>query len=74
MVEQAEGVIVNARMIGIQSKVVVASAQAFIPAWVIGDDYTQQQNVNNHVKIKNGMLIRNRVMLSDDDRTVKIKK
>ena len=58
MVEQAEGVIVNARMIGIQSKVVVASAQAFIPAWVIGDEFTHQQNINNSVKMKDGMIIR----------------
>ena len=72
MIEQAGGVIVNARMIGIESKVVVATAQAFIPAWVIGDELTHQQNVNNNVKMKDGMIIRSRVMLSDDDRGVDI--
>ena len=74
MTEQADGVIVNARMIGIQSKVVVATAQAFIPAWVIGDEFIQQQNVNNNVKMKDGMIIRSRVRLSHNERSVGIKK
>ena len=72
MIEQAEGVIVNARMIGIESKVVVATAQAFIPAWVIGDEFTHQQNVNNSVKMKDGMIIRSRGKLSNNERGIGI--
>ena len=72
MIEQAGGVIVNARMIGIESKVVVATAQAFIPAWVIGDEFTHQQNINNSVKMKDGMIIRSRAKLPDNERGIGI--
>ena len=74
MMEQENGVLINARMIGIKSKVVVATAQAFIPAWVIGNEFIHQQNVNNNVKIKDGMIIRNSLMLSEDERAVEIHK
>mgnify|MGYP001950748426 FL=1 len=72
MIEQKDGVLVNARMIGIKSKVVVATAQSFIPAWVIGDELTHQKNINNNVKMKDGMIIRSSAMLSEDERAVQI--
>jgi len=37
LLEQKDGFIVNARMIGMISHVVVASAQTFIPRWAIGE-------------------------------------
>mgnify|MGYP000356018019 FL=1 len=72
MIEQKGGILVNARMVGIKSKVVVATAQSFIPAWVIGDELTHQQNINDNVKIRDGMIIRSSVMLSEDERAVEI--
>lgn len=72
MVEQKGGVMVNARMIGMQSRVVVATAQSFIPAWVIGEEMTHQENINANVKMKDGLIIRNSVMLSEDARAVEI--
>ncbi|MCJ8320770.1 MAG: FlgO family outer membrane protein [Colwellia sp.] len=72
MIEQKGGILVNARMIGIKSKVVVASSQSFIPAWVIGDELTHQQNINDNVKMRDGMIIRSSVMLSEDERAVEI--
>jgi len=72
MIEQKGGILVNARMIGIKSKVVVATAQSFIPAWVIGDELTHQQNINDNVKMRDGMIIRSSVMLSEDERAVEI--
>lgn len=72
MMAQENGVLVNARMIGIQSKVVVATAQAFIPEWVIGEELTHQENVNKNVKMKDGMIIRDSSMLSEDARAVTI--
>jgi TolB-like protein len=68
MVQQETGVMVNARMIGMQSRVVVATAQSFIPAWVIGDELTRNENV----KMKDGLIIRNSAMLADDARAVEI--
>lgn len=66
MVEQENGILVNARMIGIQSKVVVATAQAFIPAWVLGDEMSHSERV----KMKDGMIIRDNAMLHSDERAV----
>ncbi|RHW75938.1 FlgO family outer membrane protein [Colwellia sp. RSH04] len=68
MVEQESGILINARMIGIQSKVVVATAQSFIPNWVLGDEVNPDQNV----KMKDGMLIRTNNMLVEDQRAVSI--
>jgi hypothetical protein len=45
-------------MIGMQSRVVVATAQSFIPSWVIGEQINQDENV----RIKDGLIIRNSVM------------
>ena len=69
MTEQETGILVNARMIGMQSRVVVATAQTFIPNWVIGEKI----NPNQNVKMKDGMIIRNSEMLNDEDRAVAIK-
>ncbi|HCM47172.1 MAG TPA: hypothetical protein DIS98_06620 [Colwellia sp.] len=66
MVEQKDGILVNARMIGIQSKVVVATAQSFIPSWVLGDDMSHSEKV----KMKDGMIIRDNAMLYNDERAV----
>jgi TolB-like protein len=66
MVEQIDGILVNARMIGIQSKVVVATAQSFIPSWVLGDDMSHSEKV----KMKDGMIIRDNAMLYNDERAV----
>lgn len=68
MMEQDGGVMVNARMIGMQSRVVVATAQSFIPSWVLGDELSQRENV----RMKDGMLIRTNDMLDEDVRAVEI--
>jgi TolB-like protein len=68
MMEQENGVMINARMIGMQSRVVVATAQSFIPSWVIGEQINQDENV----RIKDGLIIRNSVMLAEDDRSIEI--
>jgi TolB-like protein len=70
MMQQDEGVLVNARMIGMQSRVVVATAQSFIPAWVVGDDFNRHENV----KIKDGMILRDSSTLADDARAIAIQK
>jgi TolB-like protein len=70
MMQQEAGVLVNARMIGMQSRVVVATAQSFIPAWVVGDDFKNDDNV----KMKDGMIIRDSAMLADDARAIAIQK
>ena len=68
MMQQDEGILVNARMIGMQSRVVVATAQSFIPAWVVGDDFNRHENV----KMKDGMILRDSTMLVDDARAIEI--
>ncbi|MEH6595143.1 MAG: FlgO family outer membrane protein [Colwellia polaris] len=70
MMQQESGVLVNARMIGMQSRVVVATAQSFIPAWVVGDDFKNDENV----QIKDGMILRDSTMLADDARAIAIQK
>jgi TolB-like protein len=68
MVEQENGILINARMIGIQSKVVVATAQSFIPMWVLGDKLNPDQNV----KMIDGMIIRSDATLINEQRAVNI--
>jgi hypothetical protein len=68
MVTQEEGILVNARMIGIQSKVVVATAQSFIPNWVLGDEMSHSENV----KMIDGLIIRDNGIPIDDKRAVSI--
>ncbi|MEW6994610.1 FlgO family outer membrane protein [Colwelliaceae bacterium MEBiC 14330] len=68
MVEQENGILVNARMIGIQSKVIVATAQSFIPTWVLGDE----MHHNEKVRMRDGMIIRDNAMLLNDERAVTI--
>ncbi len=68
MMEQETGIIVNARMIGMQSRVVVATAQSFIPKWVLGDKVNRDENV----KMKDGMIIRSSENLAENARAVRI--
>lgn len=68
MLEQENGILVNARMIGIQSHVVVATAQSFIPKWVLGEEKSHSENV----KMKDGMIIRSNAMLIENQRAVEI--
>lgn len=42
LVEQEDGYLVNARMVGMLSHVVVATAQTFIPKWALGNVITKQ--------------------------------
>lgn len=70
MMEQENGIIINARMIGIQSHVVVATAQSFIPRWVLGEERHGENSEN--VKMKDGMIIRNNSMLIENQRSVEI--
>ena len=74
MMEQEDGILLNARMIGMQSRVVVATAQSFIPAWVLGEivNKSEQENVSQNIKMKDGMLIRDAEMLINEDRAVEI--
>jgi TolB-like protein len=68
MLEQEDGIIINARMIGIQSHVVVATAQSFIPSWVLGEEKSHSENV----KMKDGMIIRSNTLLIENQRAVEI--
>jgi TolB-like protein len=68
MMKQETGVMINARMIGMQSHVVVATAQSFIPSWVFSDEVTS----NKDVKMVDGMIIREPAELTKDARAVKI--
>jgi TolB-like protein len=68
MMKQENGIMVNARMIGMQSRVVVATAQSFIPNWVLGDEIINNENI----VMKDGMLLRKSEMLTDDNRAVEI--
>lgn len=68
MMKQDEGILVNARMIGMQSRVVVATAQSFIPSWVVGDNFESSENV----KMKDGLIIRDSTALVDEARAVEI--
>lgn len=54
MLRQEGGVLVNARVIGMQSRIVVASAQGFLPADRIGRDL----DTLNHMRTEDGVLIR----------------
>jgi flagellar H-ring protein FlgO len=68
MMKQESGVMINARMIGMQSHVVVATAQSFIPAWVFSDEISSNKNV----KMRDGMIIREQTELTNDARAIKI--
>jgi len=70
MMKQETGIMVNARMIGMQSRVVVATAQSFIPNWVLGDELNRMENV----RMKDGMILRDSGMLAEDARAVEIQK
>ena len=70
MMEQESGILINARMIGMQSRVVVASAQSFIPSWVVGEEL----NPNTNIKMKDGLIIRDESSLSNESRAIEIHK
>ena len=70
MMKQENGILINARMIGMQSRVVVATAQSFIPSWVIGEEVDANQN--QKVKMKDGMIIRDSALLMEEQRAVEI--
>lgn len=74
MMEQEDGILVNARMIGMQSRVVVATAQSFVPNWVVGDALTktEHESISKNVRMKDGMLIRDAEALAKDARAVEI--
>ncbi|MCV5976098.1 FlgO family outer membrane protein, partial [Escherichia coli] len=54
MLRQGGGVLVNARVVGMQSRVVVATAQGFLPADRIGRDL----DTLNSIRTQDGVLIR----------------
>ncbi|CAG19305.1 FlgO family outer membrane protein [Photobacterium profundum] len=54
MLRQGAGLLVNARIIGMRSRVVIASAQGFLPADRIGRDLDSL----NKMRIHNGVIIR----------------
>ena len=68
MLEQEGGVMINARMIGMQSRVVVATSQSFVPNWVIGDGLYKEQDVY----MKDGMILRDSNALNEDSRAISI--
>ena len=68
MLRQSAGVLVNARIIGIRSRVVIASAQGFLPADRIGRDLDSL----NRMRMDNGWIIRDETF-SHDRNTVVIK-
>lgn len=76
MMEQEDGIMVNARMIGMQSRVVVASAQSFVPKWVLGDVLTvvetHYQHDSDTIKMKDGMIIRDAEQMVEDERAVEL--
>ena len=54
MTSQDDGLLLNVRMVGMQSRVVVASAQAFIPDWVFGGSIEQFRKVD----MQDGLIMR----------------
>ena len=68
MLRQSAGVLVNARIIGIRSRVVIASAQGFLPADRIGRDLDSL----NRMRFDNGLIIRDETR-SHDRNTVVLK-
>ncbi|KDM93022.1 FlgO family outer membrane protein [Photobacterium galatheae] len=54
MLRQGGGVLINARVIGMRSRVVIASAQGFLPEDRIGRDL----DTLNKMRLENGLLIR----------------
>ncbi|MGR2768085.1 FlgO family outer membrane protein [Photobacterium sp. GSS17] len=66
MVRQAAGVMVNARIIGMRSRVVIASAQGFLPAERIGSDL----DTLNKVRMRNGVIIRDDAAIYADNNVI----
>ncbi|PSW07702.1 FlgO family outer membrane protein [Photobacterium lipolyticum] len=66
MLRQGAGVLVNARIIGMRSRVVIASAQGFLPADRIGRDLDSL----NKMRIQNGVIIRSETAQFDRNTVV----
>lgn len=69
MTPQGEGILLNVRMVGMQSRVVVASAQAYIPAHLFGGHVDELKRIDT----KDGMIIRDD-QTTDPNRVISIKK
>jgi TolB-like protein len=59
LLEQKDGFILNARMIGMISHVVVATAQTFIPRWAIGEMLLEEQLVEGDMKTDKPVINKN---------------
>jgi TolB-like protein len=66
MLRQDGGVWINARVIGMQTRVVVASAQGFLPSDRIGRDL----DTLNSMRMEDGVLIRNDAKLTTRETTI----
>jgi TolB-like protein len=76
MVEKNNGVMVNVRMIGLQSKVIVATAQSFIPAWMIGELKSVKPmvvQVEEPILNQTGLIIRDNSSTNESGRSVRMK-
>ena len=69
MVEQEDGIMINARMIDVESHIVVATSQSFMPDWML----RKEKNYSDHVKMKEGMIIRKNNKLIEEQRAVQLK-
>ncbi|CAH0534143.1 hypothetical protein VST7929_02044 [Vibrio stylophorae] len=61
MLRQSGGVMINARIVGIRSRVVVASAQGFLPQDRIGRDLDNL----NRVRLEDGAIIRDDAVMTE---------
>lgn len=75
MVEKNNGVMVNVRMIGLQSKVIVATAQSFIPDWMIGElkSTKPKRKTDEPVLNQAGLIIRDSSADNESGRSVSMK-
>ncbi|MFC3022393.1 FlgO family outer membrane protein [Vibrio zhugei] len=66
MVRQDDGVLVNARVIGLQSRIVVATAEGFLPADRIGRDL----DTLDSMRTKDGVIIRSNPHISNPNTVI----
>ncbi|KJF98225.1 FlgO family outer membrane protein [Photobacterium leiognathi] len=66
MLRQSGGVLVNARIIGMRSNVVIATAQGFLPAERIGRDL----DFMNKIQLRNGVIMRSDVRNRPDNNVI----
>lgn len=67
---QDDGLMLNVRMVGMQSRVVVATAQAFIPDWVIGGTVNKLRKVD----MMDGLVIRDEKNLAAEKRAISLRR